>query len=512
MVRPLPSFRTRIYELGDGRYLYTRFNFDTVLIDYGLNRIETKDTMLVGRVQYETPDYQDILDFHAFNPYIDLFELIYYTFLTSQNYRIFPNWINAQENYQLAFELLKLIMDMDDAGNNDVQDVIDNHLILVNWRAAPERLAMQYNVPGSNAVYNHCRTPQQFMVVLADLISQQMPPLPNPIDALNVNAYLNANNFMIMNRLVKPGLNSQVYTIPSARFQMDTKYLNYQVSQGFRSNIFFVYELDPVAVAAEGIRLQYTDFNVTKAQVGGADMNPGTQYVHVAEINVARGHEIGYKFNFECCRLDLRTYMQNSNKNGCIAVNASFFRVLDDYTPIGFYKTHDYTSMTPIPNGYEQYYALVAINNSGNLVIDANLSNHGRYNSFMSVGPILVSDGVQRMTDDLIRHNPLLQNGAVNIPPGQLTHVANPNPRTALCIKDDGNVFIVYVEGRGDRGAGMDCAQLAQLCLNLGAHDAINLDGGSSSQLVWREPGSEIISVAKKTYAYPVGNILSFCK
>ena len=76
MVRPLPSFRTRIYELGDGRYLYTRFNFDTVLIDYGLNRIETKDTMLVGRVRYERHNYPDILDFHAFNPYIDLFELI----------------------------------------------------------------------------------------------------------------------------------------------------------------------------------------------------------------------------------------------------------------------------------------------------------------------------------------------------------------------------------------------------------------------------------------------------
>ena len=108
---------------------------------------------------------------------------------------------------------------MGDAGDNDVGNVITNHLLIlgIDWRVAPERLAMQYNVPGSNAVYNHCRTPQQFMVVLADLISQRqnMPVLPNPIDALSVNEYLNANNFMIMDRLVKPGLNSQVYTIPS---------------------------------------------------------------------------------------------------------------------------------------------------------------------------------------------------------------------------------------------------------------------------------------------------------
>ena len=85
---------------------------------------------------------------------------------------------------------------------------------------------------------------------------------------------------------------------------MDTKYLNYQVSQGFQSNIFSVYELDPAAVAQHGgIRLQYTKFNVTRAQVGGADMDPATQYVHVAAINVAHGHEIGYKFNFEVLSL-----------------------------------------------------------------------------------------------------------------------------------------------------------------------------------------------------------------
>ena len=518
MVRPLPRRRTRIYELGDGRYLYTRFNFDTVLIDYGFNRIETKDTMLVGRVRYERlkHKYPDILDYGAFNPYIDLFELIHHTAIKSLNDRLFPNWANAQDNEQTATQLLQLVMDMVSATEQDVNNVIQNHLLIlgIRWRVAPERLAMQYTVPGSNAVYNHCRTPQQFMVALADFIGINMPALPNPIDAGSINAYLNANNFMIMDRLVKPGPNSQVYTIPSARSRMDTKYLNYQVSQGFQGNTFFVDELDPAEVVAlGGIRLTYTGFNATRAQVGGVDINPATQYVHVAEINVARGHDKGYKFNFECCRLDLRTYMQNSNKNGCVAVNAAFFRLKDDFTPVGYYKTHDYTSMTPIPDGYRQYYALLAINNSGNLIIDPDITQHGRYNSFMSLGPILVSGGVQQMTDELIQNTPDFQSAAgQQIHPGQLNHVANPNPRTALCIRADGSVLIVYVEGRGDRGAGMDCAQLAQLCLRLGARDAINLDGGRSSQLVWREPGAEIISVAKYTNAYPVGNILSFCK
>jgi len=57
------------------------------------------------------------------------------------------------------------------------------------------------------------------------------------------------------------------------------------------------------------------------------------------------------------------------------------------------------------------------------------------------------------------------------------------HPRTALGLRADGTLLLVTVDGRTDAGVGMTLTQLAQHLLNLGAVDAVNLDGGGSTAM-----------------------------
>ena len=81
----------------------------------------------------------------------------------------------------------------------------------------------------------------------------------------------------------------------------------------------------------------------------------------------------------------------------------------------------------------------------------------------------------------------LVKNGAIY----PFTHnISGNHPRTALGFSRDGSkVIMVAVEGRTPASRGMSQTELAQLMLELGAYNAINLDGGGSTTMLARKPG-----------------------
>jgi exopolysaccharide biosynthesis protein len=57
-------------------------------------------------------------------------------------------------------------------------------------------------------------------------------------------------------------------------------------------------------------------------------------------------------------------------------------------------------------------------------------------------------------------------------------------PRTAIGIKKDGKVLLVVVDGRRRTSVGLSLVELAQFMVEQGAVEAMNLDGGGSSEMI----------------------------
>lgn len=88
----------------------------------------------------------------------------------------------------------------------------------------------------------------------------------------------------------------------------------------------------------------------------------------------------------------------------------------------------------------------------------------------VAAGPRLVAAGVPRVSTD--------EEGFFG------SYLKQPHPRTAAGRTADGALILMVVDGRqaGSRGATLD--ELAELMVEVGAVDALNLDGGGSSTLV----------------------------
>ncbi|MFI2361534.1 phosphodiester glycosidase family protein [Promicromonospora sp. NPDC019610] len=90
--------------------------------------------------------------------------------------------------------------------------------------------------------------------------------------------------------------------------------------------------------------------------------------------------------------------------------------------------------------------------------------------------------------------DPLLEDGDVTSATGD--HVELRHPRTAVGFDASGTrAYFVVVDGRQTHSIGMNLYELGELMAQLGADDAINLDGGGSSEMVARLPGDAATTI-----------------
>jgi exopolysaccharide biosynthesis protein len=77
-----------------------------------------------------------------------------------------------------------------------------------------------------------------------------------------------------------------------------------------------------------------------------------------------------------------------------------------------------------------------------------------------------------------------------------LPYISQKNPRTAVGSSKDGKqLILVTVDGRQNSSIGMTQREIALLMQQLGAYNALNLDGGGSTTMVARTPGTNNIEV-----------------
>ena len=520
MARQTPG-TTCVYDIGNGNYFYTRVNFNAVIIDYGQNRMETDNSILSPRLSTERAIY---------NPYYDIFTFLYRNYMKANGLLISRfAWANQAEIDVVFLDLFSKFFNV-----NLTQDSLDELLIHIlgqnppgpnTWRPIISRLATEYNITASGQTFRRTSKSSEMMVHIASSITT------------TPNAYIYMDN-----RLFYPTDDTNFYPLPEDNKRMENTYYNYTIKERDSIGVTPIIGVPIIEITSNvdvnGIAVSATQFGVREEVAPYNDPSDisydrygiiiNGQAVHAAVINTRLGKEKGYKFHFDCCRIDIKDYFQTQRITSGIAINGGFFNISTNFLPVGKYNSQNFFNEQQIPQQYRDYYGIVGIDQEGDLQIIRQYRSNN-FIQFMTVGPMLVENGVSLITDATMNlpifqcrklPPPIGYNSCSTIQPGEFSHGANRNPRTALGIKANGDIIFCHVEGRNNRGVGMDLFQLAQQMVYFDAIIAINLDGGRSSQMMWKKQGESLINQAGPSYddtghagvssTYPVGNILSY--
>jgi len=231
------------------------------------------------------------------------------------------------------------------------------------------------------------------------------------------------------------------------------------------------------------------------------------QLIHLTQINTDTVLENGFRFSVDCCRMDIRNFMQDNHIDGGVAINGGLF-TKNEFLPVGRFQTGDFSSKIPIPPDYLPYYGIVAIDHDNRLVV-GNMDSADVYPTVLTTAPKLVEN---RVISNIDLQLPIFRGNVQS--PGELRDATEIKPRSAIGILPDNRVVMVYVEGLTRDAAGMDLQQLSQLMFGLGCVNAVGLGGGSNSSMVFKKVGQNIISLVgeSRTHAHLISNIISCTK
>jgi len=122
--------------------------------------------------------------------------------------------------------------------------------------------------------------------------------------------------------------------------------------------------------------------------------------------------------------------------------------------------------------------------------------------------PAVVVDSAPSWVRELVSGRRPLVNEGVPYPMDEGDLCTVRHPRTAAGLSQDGRTaYLVVVDGRSTASVGMRCTELADLMVDLGAWNAVNLDGGGSSAMWVR--GSGVVNVPSDGSQRVVANHLA---
>ena len=165
-------------------------------------------------------------------------------------------------------------------------------------------------------------------------------------------------------------------------------------------------------------------------------------------------------------------------KTGAIAaINGSFFNMRAPYGSVNYLRV-DGEELAP--NAYDSY---------ENDRKGRSTRQTGAVATFKGNLYVLKSDALGRWerdieAEDIVTTGPLLICGGVCEAVVKDNFNKNRHPRTAVGVRPDGTVLLLVADGRNSEAAGLSMLELQQVMVALGCRDAINLDGGGSTELV----------------------------
>lgn len=87
------------------------------------------------------------------------------------------------------------------------------------------------------------------------------------------------------------------------------------------------------------------------------------------------------------------------------------------------------------------------------------------------------------------------------------------HPRTTIGINNSNEIVLAAVDGRQEQSKGVDNREFAEILRSYGLTKAFNLDGGGSTQVVYRINNKlEVINQPSEYPLRPVTNVILFIK
>ena len=505
------------------------------ITDFGLSRMETNKAIINPRV-----DTFPVVSHGLFHPFYDFISFLG-SLLINTNMPLsqkFNSLLSISEKTELLSFILK---EQRPTGYSDEQFL--NLLVLRHYSQNTQGQIIWRPAKLQEVIYENVSNVYDILIWLSKkLIGIQMGQINVP-DEAKIQEIQQLDRYILQKYLYSTSgitlgpLNDTTRTI---------------IDDGIQLFSGYVYNINPLK-----------SYNLTPSKRYVETCPFQTTYNHVVFIDTKAAFDKGYSFKFDCCKIDPIEYMRD--KIG-VVINGGFFDIKNTYQPIGPYRQVNgnkfYETNLQIPELYRQYFALISIYKGElkfNLMNDIDNIQVSEADYVLASGPILVWEGQQVFDENMVETTQVINNittkifqctssrntsklvqlnsrtnytlednkcmsqtvpdssvvaNCDNIDPGELSHAGNPNPRSMIIFRNNddglGDIALVVVEGRTDRGDGMDLVQLSRLAMGLKAIYAVNLDGGRSSNIAWRTGGNVVYNVnPSRQYRYPVGNVIS---
>ena len=158
------------------------------------------------------------------------------------------------------------------------------------------------------------------------------------------------------------------------------------------------------------------------------------------------------------------------------AVNGSFFNMRKPYGSVNYLRV-DGTEVSPN--------VLRGVRNTRRTLQQTGAVATWEGSLYMLKGDVLARWERDIEAEDIVTTGPMLLVGGECEPVKKDGFNTARHPRTAVGRRADGTVVLVVADGRNELAAGLTMAELQQVMAALGCRDAINLDGGGSSTMVF---------------------------
>lgn len=506
--------------------------------DYALGRLEIDDIIVAPSV-----DNYPVNTYGEFNYSYDFGSFIGSIVIDNKYRQLFDNLFMDIKIYKYMLKLiLWFFKDNTNINNYNLEklDEVRNYIGNTYYKSIGKtKNKFSFRLKQDNDFIPYINTKSMVDVVnylAKDLLSLKL--LTNYNNEKNIIITQNLSPYKIYDtvKLFNPNLD---ITIEPKKYKSEHKKYNYKIDKYINvSKYHIVYNDMP----------KKYNFTVEEKQL----LNCPLQDHYVTAIYINKNHN--YNFKYDCCKLDAINYLLQNDKIGFV-INGGFFSVKKDYLPIGIYKDqHNKIDNYDVPEKYKDVYGYIVLkNNKLNIV-----RKYEDDDMVCTSGPILIENNKivfksnderficadKKHNNDLMisqddktitlsgYYNYKLYNGVCipefvddvktvarcdKINPGDLEHANNPNPRSALCIMDNGDYVFLVFEGRDHNGVGIDLYSLSKSILLSypNVMSAINLDGGRSSTLAWRsvhEPNIVYNTNPDRHYYYPHGNIIGLFK